>query len=122
MESRLTSDTYERISFDVASEAQNVIKDLSNVFWRCDPDKHVENSTFVQLTELLQGYMENEVDLNKDGTCNNNCAYYAHAKREGCYMVGTSDAATSGNSTEHQARSDEAEIVLEAKPCLGMFV
>lgn len=86
VEARLTSETYEKITFEVASEAQHVIKDLSNSFWRCDPAKHEEGETFEQVTELLQGYMENEVDLNRDGTCNNNCAYYKHARRQGCYM------------------------------------
>ncbi|XP_043229648.1 uncharacterized protein LOC122385438 isoform X2 [Amphibalanus amphitrite] len=86
VEARLTAETYEQMSFEVASEAQHVIKDLSNSYWRCDPAKHEEGKTYEQVTELLQGYMENEVDLNRDGTCNNNCAYYQHARREGCYM------------------------------------
>ncbi|XP_037089046.1 uncharacterized protein LOC119109513 isoform X1 [Pollicipes pollicipes] len=102
VESRLTSDTYDRISFDVAAEAQTVIKDLSNVYWRCDPATHVEGTTFEQVTELLQGYMENEVDLNRDGTCNNNCAYYKRARHEGCYMVGN---ATAANVTVQQKRN-----------------
>ena len=100
VEARLTAETYEQMSFEVASEAQEVIKDLSNTFWRCDPAKHEEGKTFEQVTELLQGYMENEVDLNRDGTCNNNCAYYQHAKREGCYMVGNV-----ANQTEEEQAS-----------------
>ena len=100
MEARLTAETYEQISFEVASEAQHVIKDLSNEYWRCDPAKFEEGRTFEQVTELLQGYMENEVDLNRDGTCNNNCAYYKHARREGCYMVGNV-----ANETEAQQAS-----------------
>ena len=100
MEARLTAETYEQMSFEVASEAQHVIKELSNSFWRCDPAKHEEGKTYEQVTELLQGYMENEVDLNRDGTCNNNCAYYQHAKREGCYMVGNV-----ANETQEQQAS-----------------
>lgn len=41
--------------------------------------------TYAQVTRLLQGYIENEVDMNADGTCRDNCAYYTLATRHGCF-------------------------------------
>lgn len=37
------------------------------------------------MTKLLQGYIENEVDMNSDGTCRDNCAYYNVAENHGCF-------------------------------------
>ncbi|GAB0095757.1 uncharacterized protein DMENIID0001_111780 [Sergentomyia squamirostris] len=53
--------------------------------WRCDPDVHVEGETYEQFTRLLQGYIENEVDMNTDGTCKENCAAYTFSKSHGCF-------------------------------------
>jgi hypothetical protein len=26
----------------------------SNIFWRCDPEKHIKDKTYLEVTELLQ--------------------------------------------------------------------
>lgn len=43
------------------------------------------DETYTKLTQLFQGYIVNEVDLNKDSSCKENCAYYGYAKVHGCY-------------------------------------
>ncbi|XP_026834185.1 uncharacterized protein LOC6543280 [Drosophila erecta] len=53
--------------------------------WRCDPWKHEAGVTYEEVTRLLQGYVENEVDLNDDGTCRRDCGYYKSARNEGCF-------------------------------------
>uniref|UniRef100_A0A1B0D3K4 Uncharacterized protein n=1 Tax=Phlebotomus papatasi TaxID=29031 RepID=A0A1B0D3K4_PHLPP len=53
--------------------------------WRCDPEVHVEGETYEQFTRLLQGYIENEVDMNTDGTCKENCAAYTFTQSHGCF-------------------------------------
>uniref|UniRef100_A0A1L8DP86 Putative conserved secreted protein n=2 Tax=Nyssomyia neivai TaxID=330878 RepID=A0A1L8DP86_9DIPT len=53
--------------------------------WRCDPDVHIEGETYEQFTRLLQGYIENEVDMNTDGTCKENCAAYTFTESHGCF-------------------------------------
>lgn len=50
--------------------------------WRCDPQEHQSGVTHEEVTRLLQGYVENEVDLNSDGACNQECGYYKLAKNE----------------------------------------
>lgn len=67
---------------------QQVMKQASRDYWRCDPERQQqkEGETFVQITRLLQGYVENEVDMNTDNTCKENCAYYSWgARQEQCY-------------------------------------
>lgn len=39
----------------------------------------------MELKQLFQGYIINEVDMNSDSTCRENCAYYGYAKVHGCY-------------------------------------
>ncbi|XP_076627386.1 chemokine-like protein orion isoform X2 [Colletes latitarsis] len=53
--------------------------------WKCDARVQKLDETYTQMTKLFQGYIVNEVDLNKRSSCRENCAYYAYAKVEGCY-------------------------------------
>lgn len=55
------------------------------MLWRCDPNEHIEGTTYLQVTRLLQGYIENEVDLNRDGGCWENCPYYQLTESYGCF-------------------------------------
>ncbi|XP_058830644.1 uncharacterized protein LOC131689510 isoform X2 [Topomyia yanbarensis] len=67
---------------------QRVMQQASREYWRCDPERNQqkEGETFLQLTRLLQGYVENEVDMNTDNTCKENCAHYSWGvKQEQCY-------------------------------------
>ncbi|VVC93972.1 unnamed protein product [Leptidea sinapis] len=41
--------------------------------------------TYAQVTRLLQGYIENEVDMNTEQTCKENCGYYTLAQNHGCF-------------------------------------
>ena len=59
----------EKRSLEKAEAAREAMASASRLVWRCDPKKHEENTTYVQLTELLQGHVQNEVDLNPHSTC-----------------------------------------------------
>ncbi|XP_055371278.1 uncharacterized protein LOC129605506 isoform X1 [Condylostylus longicornis] len=65
---------------------RGVIKHADRSVWKCDPTKHLKGQTYDEVTRLLQGYIENEVDMNEDGTCRENCAYYQVSKSHGCYQ------------------------------------
>lgn len=75
----------EQRALEKAMAAREAMASASRIVWHCDPKKYEENSTFVQLTELLQGQVQNEVDLNPHSSCRENCAYYSYAKTHGCY-------------------------------------
>ncbi|KFB41985.1 AGAP000385-PC-like protein [Anopheles sinensis] len=65
-----------------------VMQQTRSDYWRCDPEqgKHRENVTYVQFTRLLQGYIENEVDMNADNTCRETCAHYQYGhEQHQCY-------------------------------------
>lgn len=64
---------------------KRVIERASNALWRCDPGKHIEGDTFERLTRLLQGYIENEVDLNNEETCRETCGHYQYTESSGCF-------------------------------------
>lgn len=52
---------------------------------RCDPSYHEEDQTYVAVTRLLQGYIENEVDMNNQATCRETCDFYQHTENYGCF-------------------------------------
>uniref|UniRef100_A0ABD2XDZ5 Uncharacterized protein n=1 Tax=Trichogramma kaykai TaxID=54128 RepID=A0ABD2XDZ5_9HYME len=54
-------------------------------FWKCDPAKHQLDTTYTELKQVFQGYIVNEVDMNPQSTCKENCAYYSYSKVHGCY-------------------------------------
>lgn len=64
---------------------QKVLERADRTLWRCDPAKHEEGKTFIEVTRLLQGYIENEVDLNKDGGCWETCSHYQLTESYGCF-------------------------------------
>lgn len=64
---------------------QKVLEISDRELWRCDPSTHVEGKTYLQVTKLLQGYIENEVDLNRDGTCWETCPHYQLTESYGCF-------------------------------------
>lgn len=64
--------------------AQKIFEIADRSVWRCDPKSYVENSTFLQITRLLQGHIENEMDLNRERTCVDTCQNYQFTEEFGC--------------------------------------
>lgn len=61
----------------------------SSYYLRCNPRSHIENKTFVRLTRVYEGYIDNERNLNADDSCYPDCEYtktkpYA-CKDESCF-------------------------------------
>lgn len=64
---------------------RKVMERADRSVWRCDPRHHIEGETYITVTRLLQGYIENEVDMNNDNTCRENCAAYQFSESYSCY-------------------------------------
>lgn len=65
--------------------AYEVFDKSDRTLWRCDPDKHEEGKTFLQITRLLQGHIENEKDLNRDRSCKETCQNFQYIESDfGC--------------------------------------
>lgn len=120
VEQEVSKRLYMQYSEDIMMEAKAVLAIESQDFLRCDPRKHVEGDTYVQLTELLQGYIENEVDMNADGSCSQNCNYYQHTKSEHCYMPSSQYCGQHRRcmGTIHDCRFNDADawVCLSKKP------
>ncbi|KAH8302664.1 hypothetical protein KR044_009324 [Drosophila immigrans] len=76
---------YKNISEDALDTLITTMGKADRVLWRCDPEKHVPQVTYDEVTRLLQGYIENEVDLNSDGSCSESCPDYRNSTRMGCF-------------------------------------
>lgn len=62
-----------------------VLPQMSNEYRKCDPPVHKEGETYLEITKLLQGYIENEVDMNDRQTCKSNCGAYSFTESKSCY-------------------------------------
>ncbi|KAJ8915969.1 hypothetical protein NQ315_016646 [Exocentrus adspersus] len=81
----------------------SIMKVTSSKIWRCDPKRHIKGRTYDELTALLQGHVENEVDMNSKGTCRANCAAYSYTESYGCY-------------------DSKSEYCTKRKPCNGKII
>ncbi|XP_037934522.1 uncharacterized protein LOC119668915 isoform X2 [Teleopsis dalmanni] len=84
-ESELMRSDYQKRTERTLKLLREVMLRSSRNVWHCDPDKYVKGETYEEVTRLLQGYIENEVDMNNDETCREDCAFYISAKSEGCF-------------------------------------
>lgn len=64
---------------------QKVMVRADNMLFRCDPVKHEEGRTYERVTKLLQGYVENEVDMNTEETCRETCDHYQITESFTCF-------------------------------------
>uniref|UniRef100_A0AAR5PC47 Uncharacterized protein n=1 Tax=Dendroctonus ponderosae TaxID=77166 RepID=A0AAR5PC47_DENPD len=71
------------------NETMSIFRGLMEVVptatWNCDPEVHEKGQTYEEFTRLLQGHIENEVDMNNGGTCLQDCSAYSATKSYGCY-------------------------------------
>ncbi|XP_045498674.1 uncharacterized protein LOC123696512 isoform X2 [Colias croceus] len=84
-EASLTRQRYGERTARTAAAARSALSMARRDLYRCDPPEHKEGETYAEVTRLLQGYIENEVDMNADNTCSENCAYYTLAENHGCF-------------------------------------
>ncbi|KAL3273065.1 hypothetical protein HHI36_014520 [Cryptolaemus montrouzieri] len=84
-EASLTRMKFEGRSNRAVKVVKEAMKEASRDFWKCDPKHHVKGETYEEITQLLQGYIINEVDMNSDNTCRENCGEYQYAKNYGCF-------------------------------------
>uniref|UniRef100_A0AAR5PBK7 Uncharacterized protein n=1 Tax=Dendroctonus ponderosae TaxID=77166 RepID=A0AAR5PBK7_DENPD len=85
-ESQHSRERFQERTNNAVESVKRAMQKVSRELWKCDPKKHVKGETYEEITNLLQGYVQNEVDLNPDGTCSENCAEYTYTKSHGCYQ------------------------------------
>ncbi|XP_049872982.1 uncharacterized protein LOC126371706 isoform X5 [Pectinophora gossypiella] len=84
-EASLTRTRYGERTSQTAAAARAALVLAQRDLYRCDPPHHKLGETYAEVTRLLQGYVENEVDMNTEGTCRDNCAYYTLAENHHCF-------------------------------------
>lgn len=84
-EAKMLHDNYlERMS-QQANALKESMKRADSSYWKCDPRIHEEGKTYTEVTKVLQGFLVNEVDLNKEVTCREDCPFYKYTKQYTCY-------------------------------------
>ncbi|KAH8414603.1 hypothetical protein KR215_009923, partial [Drosophila sulfurigaster] len=76
---------YKKVKEYAIDTLQSTMENADRDIWRCDPEKHILNVTYDEVTRLLQGYVENEVDLNNDESCSETCSDYNNTSTKGCF-------------------------------------
>ncbi|XP_055914156.1 uncharacterized protein LOC129947566 isoform X2 [Eupeodes corollae] len=84
-ESDLMREDYAKRTERTLVKLREVMRRADRIVWQSDPIKHVKGKTYDEVTRLLQGYIENEVDMNPEETCRENCAFYEATKSYGCF-------------------------------------
>ncbi|XP_016912743.1 uncharacterized protein LOC107998157 isoform X2 [Apis cerana] len=84
-EMEIVKEQYETRTTETLRAVKTAMAFAPRQIWKCDARIHKLDETYTKLTQLFQGYIVNEVDLNKDSSCRENCAYYEYSKVYGCY-------------------------------------
>ncbi|RZC38220.1 uncharacterized protein BDFB_003195 [Asbolus verrucosus] len=84
-EAEIARERFQERTNNIIEAVKSAMQESSRDLWKCDPKRHVLGETYEEITQLLQGYIQNEVDLNPEGTCRENCAEYTYTKSHGCY-------------------------------------
>ncbi|XP_030758643.1 uncharacterized protein LOC115884266 [Sitophilus oryzae] len=84
-ESELSQEKFQERMNSVVFTVKNVMKNVSRELWNCDPEIYTKGETYEEITNFLQGYIQNEIDLNSEGTCREDCAEYTYTKNHGCH-------------------------------------
>ena len=89
MEFDLTRTNFRKNNLYKISYSKEVLEEASNEYWICDPKTpRREDYNYIRITKLLQGYLQNEVDMSSRGSCNGNCATYQVAEPLGNLHTG----------------------------------
>ena len=64
MEFDLTRTNFRKNNLYKISYSKEVLEEASNEYWICDPKTpRREDYNYIRITKLLQGYLQNEVDM-----------------------------------------------------------
>jgi len=85
VESNAAKEKFEQQATEKMNSIKLVLPTMSREFMKCDPTVHKEGETYLEITKLLQGYIENEVDMNDRMTCKSSCSAYTFAESNSCY-------------------------------------
>uniref|UniRef100_A0A224XL13 Putative conserved secreted protein n=1 Tax=Panstrongylus lignarius TaxID=156445 RepID=A0A224XL13_9HEMI len=99
LESNLMRQTYLERLQQQALIVRSTMVHSKNDLWKCDPKTHIEGQTYTEITRFLQGFIVNEVDMNSDNTCRENCGYYQYSRQHTCFqnLFCSKQAACRGN-------------------------
>lgn len=75
---------YEKRTNERVETARNAMQNVPRDLWKCDPKIHKKGKTYDQITNFLQGYVQNEADLNRQRVCGRDCVEYTFAKSYDC--------------------------------------
>lgn len=84
-EAELMRSDYEKRVERTLKLLREVMRRADRIVWRCDPPKYLKGENYDEVTRLLQGFVENEVDMNDEETCRENCGFYQSTKSQGCF-------------------------------------
>jgi len=84
LESDMAKRSFESQATEKLLAVKSILPHMDKMLWSCDPNIQNEHLTYEKLT-LLQGHIENEVDMNDISTCRHSCSTYDAAEPKGCF-------------------------------------
>ncbi|XP_060651516.1 uncharacterized protein LOC132788201 [Drosophila nasuta] len=85
IEKNTVRENYNEITKNGINSLKNLLDNANRHLWRCDPTENIPNVTYDVVTRLLQGYIENEMNLNNGASCFQTCEYYQSTTSKGCF-------------------------------------
>lgn len=67
----------------VQEQVKSLLETSNRDVWKCDPDEW-SIGLYEEVTRLLQGYIDNEVNLNPENNCKRTCTDYKQTRHHVC--------------------------------------
>lgn len=80
-------ETYRNESNKIKEVLQKEMKEADTSVWQCDHEDQLLNRTYHTITRLLQGYVENEVDMTEN-MCRGKCSDHQFTYHRTCQFEG----------------------------------
>lgn len=77
-------ETYLERTRKVQETVRHLLDTSSRESWKCDPNRWSVGQ-YEEVTRLLQGYVDNEVNLNPSNDCKKSCSDYKQTKHYTCF-------------------------------------
>jgi len=84
LESEMAKRNFQTQAAEKLLAVKSILPHMDQRYWKCDPPQANVGLTYQQL-HLLQGHIENEVDMNDISTCRHSCSAYDVTEPRGCY-------------------------------------
>ncbi|XP_063904366.1 uncharacterized protein LOC135123538 isoform X2 [Zophobas morio] len=85
MELQDLREEFQRRTNNLVATIKPYMERASSALWRCDPQNHVKDETYIEVTNFLHGIILNKVNLDPNERCSEECDVFTYTTKYQCH-------------------------------------